>query len=118
MWCLSWLAWELLHLLCTDKINKAKIDNMYSTVGVYTFVVLTTRSTRYSHNITTVNCRARNCQQFFHLHVIWEMAWILCIPYSRKLSREKTFTNFMVLEPPAKVFSLKFVCAILTYVRF
>ena len=81
--------------------------------------MLTTTSTRYmySHNIITVNRRAtcRNCQQFCHLHVIWEMAWILCIPYSRKLSREKTFTNFVVLEPPAKVFSLKFGCAILTY---
>ena len=32
----------------------------------------------------------------------------LAIPYSRRLSREKTFTNFTVLEPPAKVFSSKF----------
>ena len=30
------------------------------------------------------------------------------IPYSGKLSREKTFMNFMVLEPPMKVFSIKF----------
>ena len=30
------------------------------------------------------------------------------IPYSRKLSREKIFTNFAYLEPPAKVFSTKF----------
>ena len=27
------------------------------------------------------------------------------VPYSRKLLREKTFTNFTVLEPPVKVFS-------------
>ena len=40
------------------------------------------------------------------------------VPYSRKLSREKTFTNFMVLEPPAKVFSSKFGCAVPTYNRF
>ena len=34
------------------------------------------------------------------------------IPYSGKLSREKTFTNFTVLEPLAKVFSMKFGRAI------
>ena len=39
-------------------------------------------------------------------------------PYSGKLSREKMFTNFTVLEPPAKVFSSKFGSAISTYVRF
>ena len=39
------------------------------------------------------------------------------LPYSRKLSREKTFTNFAVLEPPAKVFSTKFGRAIPTYDR-
>ena len=33
------------------------------------------------------------------------------IPYSGKLLREKTFMNFAVLEPPAKVFSTKiWVC--------
>ena len=32
--------------------------------------------------------------------------------------REKTFTNFAVLEPPAKVFSSKFGRAIPTYARF
>ena len=31
----------------------------------------------------------------------------LQILYSGKLLREKTFTNFAVLEPPAKVFLLK-----------
>ena len=31
----------------------------------------------------------------------------MCILYSRKLSREKTFTNFVDLEPPVKVFSLE-----------
>ena len=40
------------------------------------------------------------------------------LPYSGKHSREKTFTNFMVLEPPAKVFSMKFGRAILTYDKF
>ena len=30
------------------------------------------------------------------------------IPYSGKLSREKTFVNFAVLEPPIKVFCTKF----------
>ena len=30
------------------------------------------------------------------------------IPYSRKLSREKTFANFEVREPSAKVFTTKF----------
>ena len=40
------------------------------------------------------------------------------ISYSGKLSREKTFTNFTVSEPPTKVSSTKFGCAIPTYVRF
>ena len=40
------------------------------------------------------------------------------IPYSGKLSREKTFTNFTVLEPPTKVFSTKFRHGIPTYERF
>ena len=40
------------------------------------------------------------------------------IPYSRKLSSEKTFTNFAVLEPPVKVFSTKFGCAVPSYDRF
>ena len=40
------------------------------------------------------------------------------VPYSRKLSREKTFTNFTALEPSAKVFSVKFGCAMPTYYRF
>ena len=30
------------------------------------------------------------------------------IPYSGKLSREKTFTNFAIFQPSAKVFSTKF----------
>ena len=37
------------------------------------------------------------------------------IPYSGKLLKEKTFTNFAVLEPPAKVFSMKFGRAVPTY---
>ena len=37
---------------------------------------------------------------------------------SGKLSREKTFTNFAVLEPPAKVFFSKFGHVVLTYDRF
>ena len=38
------------------------------------------------------------------------------IPYNRKLSTEKkTFTNFVVLEPPVKVFYTKFGRAIPTY---
>ena len=35
------------------------------------------------------------------------------VTYSGKLSREKTFTNFVVLEPPVKVFSMKFGRAVL-----
>ena len=34
-----------------------------------------------------------------NLHII--------IPYSGKLSREKTFTNFAIFQPSAKVFSTK-----------
>ena len=30
------------------------------------------------------------------------------VPYSGKLSREKTFTNFAIFPPSAKVFSIKF----------
>ena len=30
------------------------------------------------------------------------------IPYSGKLSREKTFTNFAIFQPSTKVFSMKF----------
>ena len=37
------------------------------------------------------------------------------IPYSRKLPREKTFTNFVVLEPPMKGFSTKFGHVVPTY---
>ena len=40
------------------------------------------------------------------------------IPYRGKLLREKTFTNFMVLEPPMKDFSTKFGHAISNCVRF
>ena len=47
-----------------------------------------------------------------HLYVCTKLT------YSGKLSREKTFTNFEVLEPPAKVFSTKSGRAIPTYVRF
>ena len=42
----------------------------------------------------------------------------LLIPYSGKLSREKTFTNFAVLDLPTKVFSSKFGHAMHTYDRF
>ena len=38
--------------------------------------------------------------------------------YSGKLSREKTFTNLAVLEPPAKVFSTKFGRAVPTCDKF
>ena len=38
--------------------------------------------------------------------------------YGRKFSREKTFSYFAVLEPPAKVFSSKFGCAIFNYFGF
>ena len=40
------------------------------------------------------------------------------IPYSGKLSREKTFANFEVREPSAKVFSTKFWGMPPTYVWF
>ena len=39
------------------------------------------------------------------------------VPYSGKLSREKTFTNFTIIEPSTKVFSMKFGRAIPTYDR-
>ena len=39
------------------------------------------------------------------------------IPYSRKLAREKTFMNFVVLEPSTKVFSMKFGRVVPTYDR-
>ena len=44
-----------------------------------------------------------------------EFKEIRYVPYSAKLSGEKTFTNFVVLEPPAKVFSMKFGHAVPTY---
>ena len=37
------------------------------------------------------------------------------VPYSGKLSREKTFANLTALEPPMKIFSTKFGPAIRTY---
>ena len=40
------------------------------------------------------------------------------IQYSGKLSKEKTFMNFTVLEPPVKVFSSEFGYAVPTYDRF
>ena len=36
------------------------------------------------------------------------MAPATIIPYSGKFSREKTFTNFAIFQPSAKVFSMKF----------
>ena len=48
----------------------------------------------------------------------WLRTSTIKLLYSGKLLREKTFTNFAVLEPPAKVFSSKFGRAVLTYVRF
>ena len=39
------------------------------------------------------------------------------IPYSSKLLKNKTFTNFVVLEPLVKVFSSKNGHAVPTYVR-
>ena len=40
----------------------------------------------------------------------FQLSWELVggIPYSGKLSREITFTNFADLEPPVKVFLMKF----------
>ena len=40
--------------------------------------------------------------------ILYTLDTYWCVPYSGKLSREKTFTNFAVLEPPVKVFSTKF----------
>ena len=40
--------------------------------------------------------------------VLHEVATKYCIPYSGKLSREKTFAFFAVSEPSVKVFSAKF----------
>ena len=40
---------------------------------------------------------------------MYNMYCVYCmLPYSGKLSREKTFTDFEVREPPTKVFSVKF----------
>ena len=40
------------------------------------------------------------------------------LQYSRKLLREKTFTNFIVLESPTKIFSTKSGSAVPTYDMF
>ena len=45
------------------------------------------------------------------------MYYNIHIPYSANLSREKTFMNFAVLEPPVKVFSTKCGHAVPTYDR-
>ena len=38
--------------------------------------------------------------------------------HTAELSREKTFTNLAVLEPPVKIFSMKFGRAVPTYDTF
>ena len=49
-----------------------------------------------------------------HLDIRWlehpQLMTDMCkyTPYSGELSKEETFTNFAVLEPPVKVFSKKF----------
>ena len=44
-----------------------------------------------------------------------EFKEIQYVLYSAKLLGEKTFMNFVVLEPPTKVFSMKFGHAVPTY---
>ena len=46
--------------------------------------------------------------------MLYSAAGVVKIWYSGKLSKEKTFTNFAVLELPTKVFSMKFGRAIHT----
>ena len=48
----------------------------------------------------------------------WTKGLLSRIPYSGKLSREKTFTNLAILLPPVKFFSTKYGCAVPTYDRF
>ena len=43
-----------------------------------------------------------------YTHTMWETISCEGIPYSRKLLREKTFANFVVLWLYVKVFSMKF----------
>ena len=43
-----------------------------------------------------------------HIHEYLHHIHTACIPYGRKLLREKTFANFAVLWPFMKVFSVKF----------
>ena len=43
------------------------------------------------------------------------MEVIKILYYNGKLLREKTFTNFLILKPPAKIFFMKFWHAISTY---
>ena len=40
--------------------------------------------------------------------MITVLSKIFSIPYSGKFSREKIFMNFAILQPPEKVFSMKF----------
>ena len=55
----------------------------------------------------------------WRIHTLFSFAEsVTIVLYSGQLSRKKTFTNFVVLEPPTKVFSTKFGCTIPTCVRF
>ena len=55
----------------------------------------------------------QKCLEFLHA-AVWVDGKLLSanVPYSGKLSRGKTFTNLVILEPPAKVFSTKFGLAV------
>ena len=41
-------------------------------------------------------------------HIYYAIEIKLCLPYSGKFSKEKIFTNFAILQSPAKVFSTNF----------
>ena len=64
-----------------------------------TDVDLMTNTTNHHYLLTVI---------IHHSTIQSNVSCSLCIPYSGKLSREKTFADFAVLELSAKVFSAKF----------
>ena len=56
------------------------------------------------------NIPSKSSFRFLHIthHVSYYYVYLVLVPYSGKLSREKTFVNFAVLWLYAKVFSAKF----------
>ena len=87
---------------------------------LYFFQLLTQRSICSACNFigSSLNqFKVHNCCNILHAP-LFIVEYSTYVPHSEKLSREKTFMNFAVLEPPAKIFSAKFGYAIPTYDRF